>query len=184
MNKNEVKKLTLDRRNQLLAEMVNPQKTEAEIAYCNAVSSSLRDLLVLKSADSSDITCDEELVDRINFFFEQCTLNGIIPTVEKASVALGYPVGKLGRLKSGQDPGYSPNTKMIIQQLYTILGAVNGDLAMKSKINPVVYIFTAKNHYDMVDKKEVVVAPTDVFEVESSKEVIEAKYKELPLDDE
>ena len=60
---------------------------------------------------------------------------------------------------------------------------MDAELAQEGKIQPVVYMFRAKNYYGMKDQQDVVVTPNQAGDFQD-RATIEAKYAELPSPDE
>jgi hypothetical protein len=56
---------------------------------------------------------------------------------------------------------------------------MDAELAQEGKIQPVVYMFRAKNYYGMKDQQDVVVTPNQARNL-PDRATIEAKYAELP----
>lgn len=128
------------------------------------------------------VKSDEELCERLNWFFSQCAETQQIPNVEKMSNAIGVNRNTLLAWGNGNKPGFSPITQSIVTQAKQILASMDAELASEGKTQPVVYMFRAKNFYDMRDQQEVVVTP-NVNQVEAvDVATIEAKYAELPDD--
>lgn len=156
--------------------------SEKNKAFKMEVGQSLFNLMTLKDIDQGKVESDEEMTERLNEFFKRCADTGQLPTIEKACVSLGMSTTELRHIKDGQRQGFSIHTKDIVRELYTMCGAIAGDLAMRGAINPIVYIFNAKNYFDMTDKQELVITPTNSITPTESVDVIEAKYQELPED--
>lgn len=124
------------------------------------------------------VRSDEELCERLNWFFSECARTQQIPNIEKLANALGYHRNTLHTWETGQNPGFSPVTKEIISQAKQILASIDAELATEGKTQPVVYMFRAKNFYGMRDQQDVVVTPN--MGQQSDISTIEAKYEELP----
>lgn len=123
------------------------------------------------------VSSDEELCERLNWFFSECARTQQIPNVEKMSNALGYHNRTLLDWENGRLKGFSPATGEIIRQAKQILASIDAELAQEGKSQPVVYMFRAKNFYGMKDQQDVVVTPnTGNVDLET----IEARYEELP----
>ena len=128
------------------------------------------------------VKSDEELCDRLNWFFSECARTQQLPTVEKMANAVGYHRNTLNDWETGANGGFSPATKDIMHQAKQILASIDAELATEGKTQPVIYMFRAKNFYGMKDQQDVVVTP-NVGGVESvDTATIEAKYAELPED--
>ena len=124
---------------------------------------------------------DEELCERLNWFFMQCAETQQLPTVEKMSNCLGYHRNTIFDWEQGNNSGFTPATGGIIRKAKQILASIDAELAQEGKIQPVVYMFRSKNFYGMRDQQEVVVTPNNAVETVDV-ETIEAKYAELPED--
>ena len=59
-----------------------------------------------------------------------------------------------------------------------IFQAIEAELAISGKMNPVVYIFRGKNYYQMTDRQEIVVERRNVFAESVSREEIESRLLE------
>jgi hypothetical protein len=122
---------------------------------------------------------DEELCERLNWFFSECARTQQIPNIEKMSNALGYHNRTVLDWENGRLKGFSPVTGEIIKQAKQILASIDAELAQEGKSQPVVYMFRAKNFYGMRDQQDFVLTP-NTRSVDT--ETIEAKYAELPED--
>jgi hypothetical protein len=126
------------------------------------------------------VSSDEELCERLNWFFTQCAETQQIPNVEKMANALGYHRNTLLDWENGNTGGFSPYTKDIIKQAKQILASIDAELAQEGKTQPVVYMFRAKNFYGMRDQQDVVLTPNMGGIDSADAKAIEAKYAELP----
>ena len=142
----------------------------------------INNLMFYQKGMQEPVTNDDELCERINWFFMTCAETQQLPSVEKLSNAIGIHRNTLLRWGNGDLKGFSPVTKDIVTQAKQILASLDAELASEGKTQPVVYMFRAKNFYDMRDQNEVVVTPnmTTIERVDPA--AIEAKYAELPED--
>ena len=124
------------------------------------------------------VRSDEELCERLNWFFMTCAETQQIPNVEKMANALGYHRNTILEWEQGLQRGFSPATKEIISQAKQILASIDAELAQEGKTQPVIYMFRAKNFYGLKDQQDVVVTPNTG--TTSDPKTIEAKYEELP----
>ena len=136
-------------------------------------------LVFFNAGVQNRVSSDEELCERLNWFFSQCAETQQVPNIEKMSNALGYHRNTILDWENGNISGFSPYTKDIIKQAKQILASIDAELAQEGKTQPVVYMFRAKNFYGMRDQQDVVVTPNTGMEAADAK-TIEAKYKELP----
>ena len=122
---------------------------------------------------------DDEVEKRVVFFFRRCAELGERPTVEKLALALGVSRKVLFDWESGRTQ--SPRRGDIIKSAKENLAAFDADLAAAGKMNPVPYIFRAKNYYGMRDQVDIVAAPGAQLSDKSADEIA-ATYTELPDD--
>lgn len=121
---------------------------------------------------------DQEIVDRITLFFETCASNSERPTVEKLCLALGYARNTVNEWKNCMH--CSAFRSNIIKMAFETLAAYDAGMATEGKLNPVPYIFRAKNYYGMKDQTDLVVSPQNPLGETISVDAIEEKYQELP----
>lgn len=127
-------------------------------------------------------TSDEEFGERIEQYFEECTAEGIIPKWETLGLALGINRSTAWAIANGQKG--SPMRQRMMQRAKDILAAIDAELVQTGKINPVVWIFRAKNFYDMKDTQDVVVTPKQPLGEMQTTEELADKYSTLiELDD-
>ncbi len=125
---------------------------------------------------------DEEVAERINEYFTECAAEGMIPKWETLSLALGVTRRITWQWANGH--AGSPVRQRMLARAKEILAAVDAELVQTGKVNPVVYIFRAKNFYDMKDQQDVVVTPNQPLGEQQTTEQLEEKYTTLiELDD-
>jgi hypothetical protein len=127
------------------------------------------------------VMSDDELCDRLAWFFERCFTTGQLITYEKMCLACGYTRSWINDVVSGKRVGFSSKTAELLKKAQEFIASCDGELALQSKIQPVVYMFRAKNFYGMTDKQEMVVTPNNPLG-EADVSTIEAKYNQLPDD--
>jgi hypothetical protein len=79
--------------------------------------------------------------------------------------------------------GISSVAPDILKKAKNLIASLDAELAQEGKIQPVVYMFRAKNYYGMKDQQDVVVTPNPAGNYQDPA-TIEAKYAELPAPDE
>ena len=145
------------------------------------VAKCIENNLVFFNAGIQDkVKNDEELCQRLNWFFSQCAETQQVPNVEKMANAIGYHRSTLNDWENGIQRGFSPATKDIIKQAKQILASIDAELAQDGKIQPIVYLFRSKNFYGMKDQQDIVVTPHSGGIQAVDQATIEAKYAELP----
>ena len=120
----------------------------------------------------------EELSSRLEFFFTECFATGEIPTVEKMCLAIGYPRETVWRWETGErvcELGSEGGN--IIKKAKSFLATFESEMVTEGKINPVVYIFRAKNYFGMKDQQEHVITPNNPLGDTANPEEIAQKYK-------
>jgi hypothetical protein len=131
----------------------------------------------------------EELNTRLEFFFTECFATGEIPTVEKMCLAIGYPRETVWRWETGErecELGSAGGN--IIKKAKGFLATFESEMVTEGKINPVVYIFRAKNFFGMKDVQDYILTPNNALGAETNPDAITQKYKssvpdEIIIDD-
>ena len=147
------------------------------------IGKALNNILAVSRAFEEPVKNDDELCDRLNWFFDTCRQTNQLPTVEKMCLAIGYDRTTVFDWESGRSGGFSCVTSNIIKKAKNLIASLDAELAQEGKIQPVVYMFRAKNYYGMKDQQDVVVTPNPVGNYQDPA-TIEAKYAELPSPDE
>lgn len=144
------------------------------------VSMCLKNVLVFSKQPL--VKSDEECRERLAQFFETCAETGQLPTVEKMCLALGTVRQVVWEWENGVK--CSSERADLIKKGKEIIASFEAELAAKGKVNPVVYIFRAKNYFGMKDQQDVVVAPAQPLGADVPTEQLAEKYaKALPSDD-
>lgn len=118
----------------------------------------------------------DEIEERSQEFIDYCLNHGERLTVEKYCLALGHPRKVIWEWEQLNDARSN-----VIKRTKDIIAAYDASLVSMGKLNPVPYIFRAKNYYGMKDQQEYVLTPNNPLADSDSVEVA-AKYKELPAD--
>lgn len=120
---------------------------------------------------------DDDIEERTIYFFRRCAELGERPTVEKYALALGYTRKALYDWENGNRQ--SARRADIIKSAKENLAAFDADLASSGKMNPVPYIFRAKNYYGMKDQTDITIEPRQTITDADAVQIAE-KYNELP----
>ena len=123
---------------------------------------------------------NEEAEMRVDEFFGRCAERGERPTVEKLALVLGVSRKTLWSWRTEQSG--SAERRALIQYAFDVLAAFDAEMAIENKMQPVPYIFRAKNYYDMKDTADIVVTPNNPLGETQDPDIIAAKYQELPDD--
>lgn len=120
----------------------------------------------------------EEAIERTEGYFLGCARRGVRPTWEEYGLAMGVSRVTLWSWATGQkNPPFDAN---VVRQAKEFIAAYDARMVTDGKLNPVTYIFRAKNYYDMKDQQDVVVTPNTI-ETRPAKELI-AEAEMLPDD--
>ena len=131
---------------------------------------------------ATPVKSDEEFAERIEAYFQECAEEGIIPKWETIGLALGISRGEAWNIATGRRG--TPARQRMMQRAKDILAAIDAELVTTGKVNPVVWIFRAKNFYDMKDTQDVVVTPKQPLGEQQTTEELADKYSTLiELDD-
>ena len=122
------------------------------------------------------VKSDEECAERINGYFRDCAEQQMLPTVENLSLALGTTRKTVWDWENGQ--GCSRLRSDMIKKAKQILASIDAELVSSGKIPQVVYIFRAKNFYQMSDQQEITINAQNNGEQDMSAEDIAKRYLE------
>ena len=161
---------------------VQLQKLEQDDDKREFIGKSLKNILAISKAFGEPVQSDDELRERLGWFFENCAETQQLPTVEKMCLALGIPRETVHEIIHGIRKGFSKETPDILKNAKNLIASLDAELAQEGKIQPVVYLFRAKNFYGMKDAQEMVLTPNNKLNEYQDQKVIEAKYAELPED--
>ena len=112
------------------------------------------------------VNSNAELIKRLDDFFAMAQERQIPPTIQEMALYCGYTAQTLNDWKNGRNKGFcdsdnlTPSTSVIIKKAIEILHGMDMVLTQSGKINPVAYIWKAKNWYGERDVQEIVVTPS------------------------
>lgn len=156
------------------------QKLEQDDDKRVFIGKSLQNILAISRAFDEPVRTDEALIARLGWFFESCANTNQLPTVEKMCLAIGWPRETVFEIIQGIQRGFSSDTADILKKAKNLIASLDAELAQEGKIQPVVYLFRAKNYYGMRDQQEMVLTPNNRLNDYQDAKVIAAKYAELP----
>lgn len=157
------------------------KRLEEDDSKREIIGKALTNILTVSKAFDTPPQNDEELCERLNWFFEKCAESNQIPTIEKMCLALSWDRNTVYEFISGRRRGFSSVTADILKKAKNLIASLDAELALDSKIQPVVYMFRAKNYYGMKDTQDVEISAKPMVE-QADHAVLEAKYAELPDD--
>ena len=139
----------------------------------------LRHNLLALDLPPIDLDSDEQVLDRIQWYFNHCVEDDMKPTVQGMANALGISRRTLYDWSRGKFRGKTDNRTEIIQKAYGVLAGLWEDYMMNGKINPVSGIFIGKNHFGYTNKQEIVLEPKNPLgDIEETPEDIQQRYLE------
>ena len=124
----------------------------------------------------------DELSERLELFFTECFTSGEIPTVEKMCLAIGYDRKVVWEWETGQAVSQlGADAGNIVKKAKNFIATFESEMVTEGKINPVVYIFRAKNFFGMKDVQDYVLTPNNPLGGDSDPATMVQKYqKALP----
>ena len=151
----------------------------SETTELNAISDAVSGLTPLLKRKRVNPNSSVEVEEAIYGYFVECSNNNRLPTIEGMSLFLGIDRTTLWRWSQGD--GCSQEVCNAMKRGKSVLSAIDAELALKSKISPVTYIFRSKNFYGMSDTVKL---ETDTYrEPPKSAEEIAKKYEGLLISD-
>ncbi len=99
---------------------------------------------------------DEEIAQRVEFYFNDCYKNQLKPTIEGCALAIGVTTQTFHKW-SENEVKLELDRYDIAKRIRQLLADFDANLLVNGKLNPVAYIFRAKNYYGMKDQTESVV---------------------------
>lgn len=120
----------------------------------------------------------EELRERTYNFFQNCLQRGEIPTWEKYCLSTGYYRQTIWDWVVGNSVSeLGAEANDIVKKAKEYLATFESEMVTEGKINPVVYIFRAKNYFGMRDQQEYVLTPNTPLGEDADKNLLQSKYK-------
>lgn len=150
---------------------VIPSDTKAE-----DIRRILKDCLMFY--DMPMVSSDEECRERLAWFFGTCGETGQLPTVEKMIMALGAAKSTVWNWENGI--GCSSERMNIIKKAKEFIASFESAMVTEGKINPVVYIFRAKNYFGMKDQQDITIRPDNPYGDQKDAATIAKEYDALP----
>lgn len=124
-----------------------------------------------------DLDSDEEVEERINWYFKRCLENDMKPGVVGLANALGVTRQTLWNWQNGSVRAKGKRFDLI-KKAYGFLEELWEDYMMNGKVSPPNGIFIGKNHFSYRDVVDVAVAPRNDAENDYSAEDIAKRYLE------
>jgi hypothetical protein len=159
-------------------DLANPIKaTPAEI------SAKMRKLKVIYDLPKIDLDDDQAVADRIDYYFEYCAKEGLKPIVEGLALAIGIDRRTLWDWESERRRGLLSDSRAdIIKKAKDYIAFLMSDAAISGQVNPVTWIFYAKNYFGMSDKQEIEIKAKQPLDELPMDEIEKRIPKNLPVD--
>ena len=124
----------------------------------------------------NDSVCNtaDEIANRAEEYITECYQTGQRMTVEKFALALGITRETLWKWEQVGD-----QRSNVIKKVKDCIASYDADLVTSGKMNPVPYIFRAKNYYGMKDQVDIIATPGQQL-ADIPADEIANKYAELP----
>lgn len=148
------------------------QKDKELNAAVSAVLSNYLGLL-----DKKPIETPEECAERLNQFFTKCAEKGQLATIESMALELGLTNQQVSDWIRDKTKGEV--IALMLQKAKQIIAAQDAELAMRNRINSILYIFRSKNFYGMVDKREIINNRPENELDKKSKAELEDRYADI-----
>lgn len=120
---------------------------------------------------------DDDVEARVNEYLSECWNTGQRMTVEKLALALGVARDTLHSWERGETQ--SKRRSDIIKNAKDCIASYDAEMVTAGKMNPVPYIFRAKNYYGMKDQQDITIEPKQGI-TDATAEEVAARYAELP----
>ena len=134
----------------------NPSLQAVELSAVQKAVSNVSPLMKCQKVDPSK---PQEVQKRLEDYFNHCQNASVIPSIESMSLYLGVTRKTLWRWANGNDCPFE--TSNIVRRAKDILSAIDAELVLTGKINPVSYIFRSKNFYEMQDAVQIQTAESE-----------------------
>lgn len=114
---------------------------------------------------------------KIEKIFEGCAERGQLATIESMALELGMTNQQMNDWINNQTKGEV--VSLMLQKAKQIIAAQDAELALRNRINSILYIFRSKNFYGMVDKREIINNRPENELDKKSKAELEDRYADI-----
>lgn len=125
---------------------------------------------------------EEEIEQRIKWFFKWCSINDVRPGVELLALALGTTRQNLWLWQQRGD-----RKGQLVTMAKQVLAALLEQWGETGKINPAALCFLMKNHFGYQDNLQLQIEPTKMLEATQTPEEIEVMLsrieEDIPIDE-
>jgi len=160
-------------------DLENPIKASRE-----ELSSKMKKLKVIYDLPKIDINDDQQVEDRINYYFEYSAREGLKPTVEGLALAVGVSRSTLWDWETGRSRAeFGTSRSDIIKKAKDFIAFLMSDFALDGKIFPATWIFYAKNYFGMKDVQDIQITPnTALGDQLTPEEIAKRLPQDIPVD--
>ena len=120
---------------------------------------------------------DDDIQNRVDEYLSTCWSTGQRMTVEKLALALGISRDTLHSWERGEVR--SSRLSDIIKNAKDCIASYDAEMVTAGKMNPVPYIFRAKNYYGMKDQSDIVIEPKTSLTDKNPEEIVQ-EWEALP----
>lgn len=138
--------------------------------------------LAISKWDKIDKDDPQQIIDRIDEYYQFCYDNDMKPDMANLSLALGVNRSTLWKWEHGIESNKPIEVREALTQAREINESLLTQFMMNGKINPIPAIFLLKNNHGYTDQQEVVIAPKNPLGDAESAERIKQKYTESVID--
>lgn len=142
---------------------VNPDETRGGARNNTLLSSNISDDMnaqllehVFKYWNLPTAKTDDEIAQRVEFYFNDCYRHKLKPTLEGVALAIGITTQTFNNW-SEKESKSDFDRFAITKRVKQVLANFDASLLINGKMNPVAYIFRSKNLYGMKDQTETVI---------------------------
>lgn len=103
----------------------------------------------------------DELAERLTWYFNSCAEHGYRPVVEQMWACTGYPISQVRdwEREKVRCP-FGPEATQTLKNARGFMQVFDAKAVASGNMNPVTYIFRAKNFYGMRDTTDITLAPS------------------------
>ena len=133
------------------------------------------------------VQSNAELQERLDEYFRMAEQREIPPTVEEMALYCGYTAQTFKDWRAGRNKGFPDEkpgvkTSTICKKAMDLMHQIDAVLTESGKLNTVAYIFRSKNYYDMADRQEITITPSENSTAPLSAEEIAARLPDPDAD--
>ena len=154
--------------------VIDPENLQLERGYNTELTTKLLELYRLPRVRNED-----ELEERLDYYFQWCSANDMKPSVATMALACGVDRRTMWKWETGQE-GSTPRKRDLVKKAKALLNGILEDYMLNGKVNPVTGIFLSKNHFGYRDQQEVVLTPTNPLGEDTDVKTLEEKYSNIP----